>query len=101
MDAARAAAQSWPDTNPNFVWPPPEKRKRQGLHHQSPAPVGIYSSSTRADTRSTSVAQRAVAKALARAAALDRTADALLGLGRHLQAERLAHQAAALREACA
>ncbi len=97
MDSARAAAQSWPDANPRFIWPPPEKRER-------PAPGGTGSE---AQTQITDVitntiaaraAQRATQIALARAARLDRDADALLNAGLHLQAEVLAHRATAMRE---
>lgn len=45
--------------------------------------------------------QRAIEHALARAAELDRTADALLTLNMVEPAERLAHRAAELREVAA
>lgn len=44
-------------------------------------------------------AQRAIEFAQRRAASLDRQADLLLSIGRHLQAERLAFRAASIREA--
>lgn len=45
------------------------------------------------------VADQAIAAALRFAADIDRRADHLLSVGRHAQAERLAHQAADLRQA--
>jgi hypothetical protein len=93
MDAARMAAMSDPLLNPQFRrrWGPPLKRI-------SPPPTGIgvgakfeVSSSEKENTSS--------ARVLQWASQLDRLADAELAVGRVAQAERLAHEAAELREA--
>jgi len=101
MDPAAAAAQSWPDTNPAFrrpwAMPPPQTRKRPVPGETSSrAKSGSNSGSTASNT-ATAAAQRAIAFAQRRAAEIDRTADLLLSIGRHIQAERLANLAAELR----
>jgi hypothetical protein len=102
MDTARAAEMSWPDRNYQFRrwWGPPQKRN----------PV-LAATSTRADYSNSSSAQilsaidgpaqRAIAFALRRAAQIDRQADLLLALGKHLQAHRLSHRARQIREVAA
>lgn len=102
LDTARAADQSWPHLNRAFgPWPPAQKRERRpGLARLETAQSEVTTGrpvSTIADR----AAQRAVACALARAAALDRRADLLLQLNMPAPAERLAHAAAELRSTAA
>jgi len=71
-------------------WPPdPDKRERR------PSPGRRLTSSDGINDGPASTPTRAGMQAARR---LDRQADLLLSLGRHRAAERLAHQAAAMRE---
>jgi hypothetical protein len=96
MDGGRAADQSWPDNNRWFAarWaePPPQARKRPGRHPRALA-TKSDSISHITITATDATAQPAVQFALRRAAQIDRTADLLLALGKHVQAERLARRA--------
>jgi len=97
MDTARAARQSWPETNPRFQWPPdPPKRKRPGRDTGAFPSFNIAEGSL---INFDSTAQRAVDTALRRAAAIDRTVGLLRDIGRHTAAERLACRATELRQA--
>jgi hypothetical protein len=75
VDAAYAAAQSWPDANPRFVWPPQE-RKRPGPSDRFQAPFEDSNPTATMDTTAERAAQRACATALRRACELE-----ALGLG--------------------
>src|SRR4051794_2151822 len=97
--AAYYAAQSWPDANPRFAWPPPQERKRPADRATGRQAQTFDSITERDPNTHTTVAQRACAFALRRAARIDRTADLLLSLGRVEAAERLSHVAAELRGA--
>ena len=103
MDPARAAAQSWPDNNRWFAarWSePPKRRKRAGRHPRALATI-LDSSGHTTITATDATAQRAVQFALRLAAQIDRTADLLSALGKHVQAEPLARRAQQIREAVA
>jgi hypothetical protein len=94
MDVARMASQSDPLLNPHFRrrWgPPPLKRNR-------PQPTGIGQGAEFEDCSSTAEDNHTL-RLLQAAFRLDRLADAELALGRATAAERLAHEAHALREA--
>jgi hypothetical protein len=92
MDAARMAAQSDPDRNPNFRrrWGPPLERSGTRVVPTTRSAKSKDSSSDTDNTRS--------ARLLQWAFRLDRVADAELAVGRFHVAERLAHQAQELRE---
>jgi hypothetical protein len=103
LDAARAAAQSWPDNNRWFAarWSErPKSRKRPGRHPRALATVSD-SSSGPINTATDEIVQRAITVALRRAVQIDRTTDLLLALGKHVQADRLARRAQQIREAVA
>src|ERR1019366_10494434 len=101
-DTAAMADQSAPNRNRQArrLWePPPLNRKRprcrpEALHlDQKTQPIQTDYDAAEA------CAQRAVAKARARAQGMDRLADALLQMGYGKPAERLSHKAHSLREA--
>ncbi len=94
MDAARMALQSDPDKNPNF------RRRWSGppLDRRGPRIVPTIQRPEFEDDSSDMVITSS-ARLLQAAFRLDRQADAELAIGRHTAAERLAHEAQALREA--
>jgi hypothetical protein len=99
-DTAALAEQSDPARNAMFgrrwTGPPAQKRKAPGSDTQgSFEKLNLTDKTTTADL----AGQRALFKALRHAAEIDRTADLLLALGFGRQAERLSHNAAAIREA--
>jgi hypothetical protein len=104
MDAAAAAAQSWPPENPAFrrawCWPPPRNRNGAALHHQHHPAIEKQTTAARY-TDPAAVAQRACASALRRAGELERRAGTLASIGQRDAAVRLLALAAELREAIA
>jgi hypothetical protein len=100
MDTAAMAAASDPQANRQFSrrWtgPPPKNRKRPGASPQAPRAKFESVTNKPTDSLGEQSVQRALQRALARAARLDRTADLLLALGKHPQAERLSRAAAEL-----
>jgi hypothetical protein len=98
MDPARAADMADPLCNFHFSrpWTGPPARKSQGRRPQAFS-KGIGGREGTSVNTGEAAAQRAIGKAIARAARLDRTAVLLLALGYHPQAGRLAHRAAELR----
>lgn len=101
MDAPAAAAQPWPDCNVQFrrpwAMPPPLKIRSPALAATSNR-ANFVSSSIEVDTADLGAVQRALARAMSRAADLDRQADLLLSVGQHHTAERLSALAQDLRE---
>lgn len=93
MDAARMAAQSDPDRNPQFRrrWSEPP------LNRKSPRIAGTIQG-LEFKVGSSDKEISLIGRILQLAMRLDRAADAELALGHHLIAERLSRQAAELRE---
>jgi hypothetical protein len=97
-DVARAFGQSWPDTNPRFVWPPPWNPK--GPDRDIQASFGkLTLNSVPDNTVAERAAARAVHMALARAARLQRRAETLDLCGLREAAGRDRATADAIREA--
>jgi len=99
MDGAASAAASDPALNRQFSrrWTgPPQKRERRPWDRT--ANSGNHNNNAAVSATAAAAVQRALIVAARRAAQLDRTADLLLALGRHSQAERLSHRALELRE---
>ncbi len=94
MDAARMAAQSDPERNPNFRrrWSaPPLNRKR-------PRTVGAIPGAQNSFGNSSEAENSEGARLIQWACRLDRIADAELAFGQVAAAERLSAQAAEMRE---
>jgi hypothetical protein len=98
-DTAAMAAQDLPEANRQFRkfgLPPPKNRKRRP-RDRAASFENFSNTNDTFNATATAAAQRGLALAARRAAQLDRVADLLLSIGRHMQAERLSHRAAELR----
>jgi hypothetical protein len=100
-DTAAMAAQDLPEANRQFrrfgLPPPPKNRKRRPPAQRAASFENFGNTNDTFNATATAAAQRGLALVARRAAQLDRVADLLLSIGRHLQAERLSHRAAELR----
>jgi hypothetical protein len=102
MDRAALAADSVPHRSRHLSRrqgkSPPKSQERPGPHHQSRAPVGFRSSRTKRCSAVLGPGRFVIARVVAGAAHQDQAAEQLLSMVPSVQAEKLAHLEAELRE---